>query len=169
MMETSKNWYALYVKSRQEFTTKEELLKKGVETFLPHTRVLRQWKDRRKELDFPVFPGYLFVNILPTSDHFLSVLRTRGAVNLLALNPGKPTPVAPEEMQSLMLLMASGRNIDIYPQLKEGTPVRVKRGALAGAEGILGTKQGDHIFLVNIEILGRSVGVKLYSDDLENV
>jgi transcription antitermination factor NusG len=162
-----KNWYVLYVKSRHEFVANNELIKKDITTFLPSVRRLREWKDRKKWVDFPLFPGYLFVNIQPRPESLVSVLKTRGAVNILSAEPGHPTPVSPDEISSLQLLIESGRDIDIYPHLKEGTRVRVKRGPLQGAEGTLERKEDQCMFLVNVELLGRSIGVKMYADDIE--
>ena len=162
-----KNWYVLYVKSRHEFVANNELMKKEVETFLPALKSLRQWKDRKRWVEFPLFPGYLFVNIHPQPESIVSVLRTRGAITLLSAQPGHPSPVPNEEISSLQLLLDSGRDLDIYPELKEGTRVRVKRGPLQGAEGTLEKKHDQYIFLINIELLGRSIGVKMYADDIE--
>lgn len=167
MREFTLNWYALYVKSRHEFVAEGELRRKGIETYLPSVKRLRRWKDRKKFVDFPLFPGYLFVNVQQRPEEFLNVLRTRGVVTLVSSEPGYPTPIPSEEINSLMLLVESGKELDIYPHLKEGTRVRVRRGPLKSAEGILEKKEDQYIFLVNIEILGRSVGVKIYADDAE--
>jgi transcriptional antiterminator NusG len=161
------NWYALYVKSRHEFVVNSELTKKDIVTFLPSVKRLRQWKDRKKWVDFPLFPGYLFINIQPRPESIVSVLKTRGAINLLSVQPGHPTPVSSEEISALQLMIESGRDIDIYPELKEGTRVRVKRGPLQGAEGTLEKRHDQCMFLVNVELLGRSIGVKMYADDVE--
>lgn len=162
-----KNWYALYVKSRHEFVTQGELVRKGVNTFLPTVKKLRQWKDRKKCVELPLFPGYLFVYMQPFAEGFISVLRTRGAVNLLTAEPGVPSPVPDEEINSLMILLASGQEIDIYPELRAGTRVRVKKGPLQGAVGTLENREGQYKFLVNIDMLGRSVGVMIDADDIE--
>jgi|Deesub1362A_J573_1020465.scaffolds.fasta_scaffold00004_232 transcription antitermination factor NusG len=167
MDEQVLNWYALYVKSRHEFFTQGELTKKGIETYLPSVKRLRRWKDRKKFVEFPLFPGYLFVHIRPNPEEFINVLKTMGAVTLVSAESGRPTPVPPEEINSLKLLLKSGKDFDIYPHLKERTRVRVKRGPLKGAEGVLKSKEDQHIFLVNIELLGRSLGVKIYADDIE--
>ena len=163
------SWYALYVKSKHEFITQRELVKKDVETFLPVVRKLRQWKDRKKWIDFPLFSGYLFVNLEPRPESFHGVLRTVGAVNLLSLQPGHPTPVSAEEINSLKVLLESGKDHDVYPYLKEGKRIMIVRGPLRGAEGVLVQKEDQFMFLVNIEILGRSVGVRMYAGDLEAV
>jgi len=128
---------------------------------------LREWKDRKKWVDFPLFPGYLFIYIQPHPESFLSVLKTRGAVNLLSAEPGYPTPVSADEINSLQVLIGSGRDIDIYPHLKEGARVRVKSGPLQGAEGTLERKEDQYMFLVNVDLLGRSIGVRMYADDIE--
>ncbi|MGQ9570933.1 MAG: UpxY family transcription antiterminator [Thermodesulfovibrionales bacterium] len=162
-------WFALYVKSRHEFFTNSELNKKGIDTFLPSVKRCRQWKDRRKLVDFPLFPGYLFVHIYPHPKEFFNVLKTRGAVNLVSSESGCPTPIAPEEISSLRLLLESGKEFDVFPYLKEGTKVRVRRGPLKGAEGVLRKKEDQYIFVVDLKLLGRSVGVRIYADDIESI
>ena len=162
-------WFALYVKARHEFATNTELRKKGIETFLPSIKRWKQWRDRKKLIDFPLFPGYLFVHIFPNSEGFVNALRTRGAVNLISAELGRPTPVLPEEISSLRLLIESGKELDIYPHLKVGTCIRVRKGILKGAEGILEKREDQYLFIVNIKLLGKSVGAKIYADDMEIV
>ncbi|MDA8387530.1 MAG: UpxY family transcription antiterminator [Nitrospiraceae bacterium] len=161
------NWFALYVKSRHEFVTREDLRGKGIETFLPQVKRLRRWSDRGRLVDFPLFPGYLFVRIMPHPQHFVSVLKARGAVTLVSSLPGQPTPVPDEEILSLRIMVESGEAFDIMPHIKEGARVRIKGGPLKGAQGILGKKEGQNVFFVNVELLGRCLGVKVYSDDVE--
>lgn len=161
------NWYAISVKSRHEFVTKDELERKHVETFVPTVRKLRQWKDRKKLIDFPVFPGYLFVHLLSEHGAFLDVLKTRGVVRILSTNGSGPIPVSPEEIESLKLIVNSETSFDIYPHLQAGRQVRIRRGPLTGAVGTLEAKDEQSMFHVNVELLGRSIGVRIYADDLE--
>lgn len=161
------NWYAAYVRSNHEVVANNELQKKHIETFLPTVRMQRQWKDRKKWINFPVFPGYLFIHVNPSPDDFLNVMKSRGVISILSGEPGRPSPVPPEEITSLKLLIESGEKVDIYPHLKEGVRVRVRRGPLRGAEGTLEKKDDQYMFLVNIELLGRSIGVRIHADDLE--
>lgn len=118
-------------------------------------------------MEFPLFPGYLFVYLQPDHEEYIKVLRTRGAVNLLSLEPGLPTPVSLDEINSLRILINSGEEFDIFPHLKEGSRVRVTKGPLSGAVGTLRKREDQHMFIVNIDILGRSVGVRIYADDIE--
>jgi len=165
---TQTNWYALYVKSRHEFVVSDELRRKGIETFLPSVTKLSQWKDRKKQVEVPMFPGYLFVSIAPEPEEFLNVIKTRGTVKFISLVPGHPTPVVLQEIESLKMLLAGGVHVDIYPHLQEGMSVRVMNGVFRGARGILKQKHhGQHVFLVNIELLGRSVAVKMCAEDVE--
>jgi transcription termination/antitermination protein NusG len=166
-VSVNQNWYALYVRSRHEFVTQSELIRKGINNFLPSVKRLSQWKDRRKLVESPLFPGYIFVYIQAYAEEYIRVLKTRGAVNLISLEPGIPAPVSPDEINSLRLLIESGQELDIFPDLKKGTRVRVKKGPLAGAVGTLKDREDQYIFIVNIDLLGRSVGVKIYADDIE--
>ncbi len=161
------NWYALWVKSRHECIARDELSKKGIETFLPSVTKLQQWRDRKKKVEFPMFPGYLFVSLHRSSDDFQRAVRTRGSVCLVSLDPGHPTPVSSEEIQALKAVVASGQTFDVYPHFQQGARVRVRRGPLEGAEGVLAKKEGQHFFFVNVEILGRSVGLRISANDIE--
>ena len=161
------NWFALYVRSRHEFVTREDLGRKGIETFLPQVRKLRRWSDRGRMVDFPLFPGYVFVRTVPGTEHFVSVLKSRGAITLLSASEGCPTPVPDEEIFSLRTALESGEAFDLIPSLKEGCRVRIKGGPLKGAQGVLSKKEGQYMFFVNVELLGRSLGVRVYSDDVE--
>ena len=165
--ETERNWYALYCKSRHEFTVESELRRKEVDTFLPSVRVARQWKDRKKFIDFPLFPGYLFVRIHERPDEYVHVLRTRGAVRIVSSEAGCPAPVSSEEIESLKLIIKSGQALDIYPRLKEGVRAKVRRGPLAGAWGVISEKLEQYTFVVNVDILGRSVGIRIDAADIE--
>ena len=161
------NWYAVHVKSRHEFVAADELGKKGLDAFLPSVTRVRQWKDRKKEVRFALFPGYLFVHISPEREKYHEVLKSRGVVAFISLDKGSPTPVPPEEVSSLKSVIESGREIDIYPHLKEGARVRMKKGVLRDSVGVLVRKDDSRLFVVNIDILGRSVGVAVYAEDIE--
>lgn len=160
-------WLALRVKSRHEFITNAELTKKGIETFLPTVTKLRQWKDRKKLVEFPLFAGYLFVRSDVDPESRVKVLKTRGAVKIISASGGEPAAVSDDEIAALKLLIDSGQELDIYPHLHEGDRIRVAKGPLKGAEGVLLSKESNHLFVVNVELLSRSVGVKILADEIE--
>ena len=164
MSGMTENWYALSVRSRHEFVTSEQLTKKGFEVLLPTVTRMKRWSDRDKAVTFPLFPGYLFVHARQNAETFLNVVKTHGTVSFVSNEPGHPTPVDPQEIQALRLMLAHGEEIDMYPHLCEGARVAIKHGPLMGATGILARKQGKHMFVVNVEILGRSIGMKIDAD-----
>ncbi len=160
-------WFAVGVRARHEFIVYEGLMRKRIEAFLPSVQRHRQWHDRRKIINCPLFPGYLFVNIRPEPALLLSVLKTVGAVRILSSPEGQPLPVPPEEIASLRLMLETGNELAVYPFLREGTRVRIKSGSLKGVEGVLVVTGAQYFCIVNIDILGRSVGVKIHAGDLE--
>lgn len=160
-------WYAVYVRSRHEFTVRDQLETTRIEHFLPTVERLRRWKDRKKLVTFPLFPGYLFVRISGSRDAVLSVLKTKGVVRFLGRTPGVPEPVPEVQIESLKTLVASGRNIEVYPYLREGQRVRIKWGPLAGIEGILRERRGQHLLVLSIDILQQGASVRVDAADVE--
>ncbi len=169
LMTWGARWYVVHVRSRHEFVVYGELCGKDMESFLPSAKKCSQWKDRKKLIEYPLFPGYVFVKVPAHPGAFLSVLKTRGVVAFVCLEPGMPTPVAPEEISSLKLLIGSGERFDVYPHFKEGTRVRVKNGPLRDAQGVLTKKNNEYQFSINVELLGRSIAVKVAAQDLESL
>jgi transcription elongation factor/antiterminator RfaH len=167
MAELGLQWYAIYVKSRHEFKVLERLRKLGIEAFLPAVERLRRWKDRKKLVKFPLFPGYLFVYIEKSYDLMLKVLKTPGVVNFIKNLQGEPATVPEEEIEPLKKAIESKRQIDPYPYLKEGQRVRIKNGALQGVVGVLKKKEKQHYLILSIHILQRSVSVKIDASEVE--
>ena len=167
MSEPTRNWYALFVRSRHEFVTSEQLTKKGVEVFLPSVTTMRRWSDRNKAVTLPLFPGYVFVHVRPSAETFLNIVKTSGTVAFVSQEPGYPARIDSKEMQALKMMSESGENLDMYPHLSTGAAVLVKQGPLKGAEGVLVNKEDRSLFLVNINILNRSIGMKIHAEDLQ--
>jgi transcription termination/antitermination protein NusG len=169
MNAVTADWFALYVKSRHEFAVENELIAKGIEVFLPAVKKLRRWKDRKKLLDFPLFPGYLFFRTTSQPEELSAVIRTPGVVCVISGAPGCPVAVPESEISALKRIVGSGVQIDMYPHLKEGVRVRVRSGLFQGVEGVITRKDGQAALLVNIGIFGRSVSVPLSPEDVDIV
>ena len=163
----AQRWFAVYVRSRHEFVVRDKLATAQIEHFLPTVDRLRRWKDRKKLVTFPLFPGYLFVHIPESRDAVLSVLKTKGVVKFLGKTPGVPEPVPDVQIESLKTLVASGRDIEVYPYLREGQRVRIKWGPLAGIEGILKERRGQHLLVLSIDILQQGASVRIDAADVE--
>ncbi len=166
---TKQQWYAVHVKSRHEIKVVERLTQAGKEVFLPVVERQRKWKDRKKTVAFPLFPGYLFVSIARNIDDRLSILQTKGVVRFLGTIPGEPEPVPEEQIISLKRLVASKEELDPYPYLKEGQRVRVKSGTLVGVEGILAQKKDRHMLVLSVDILRQGVSLKIDASEVEPI
>jgi len=160
-------WFAVHTRSRHEFQVLERLALKGIEAFLPAVERLRKWKDRKKLIAFPLFPGYLFVHIPKSPQDILSVLKVKGTVRLLSSVPGEPEPIPDEQIISLKKLIENKEALDPYPYLKEGQRVRIRSGPLTGVEGILVEKLGQHMLVLSVDILRQGVALKIEASDVE--
>jgi len=128
-----------------------------------------KWKDRKKLVSFPLFPGYLFVHIHKIYDTMLAILKTPGVVRFIGIIPGEPEPVPDEQIDSLKRLIENKENLDPYPYLKEGQRVRIKKGPLKGVEGILVERPGQHLLVLSVDILRQGVSIKIDASDVESV
>ena len=162
-------WYAVHTKSRHEFQVVERLKQKGINAFLPSVERLRKWKDRKKIIEFPLFPGYLFVNISKDLQSILSVLKVTGVVRLLCTLPGEPDPIPDEQIVSLQKLIENKEALDHYPYLNEGQRVRIIKGPLSGVEGILVEKLDRHLLVLSVDVLRQGVALTINASDVEKI
>jgi len=140
----------------------------GIENFLPSFQEIHQWRDRKKVVDVPVFPGYLFVRFADSSASRLAVSRTEGAVRILGA--GERIEVVPdEEIEGLRLLLSSSARCMAHPLLQEGSWVRVKRGALKNLEGLLVRVKNQTRLVLSVTLLSRSVSTEVEARDVEYI
>ncbi len=163
-----KHWHAVYLKSRHEFKVEKKFIEKGIDTFLPVIERLRNWKDRKKIVTFPLFSGYIFVNIPDDYDSMLSVLKTAGVVRFLTLE-GKPASIPEEQITSLKKLIENNEQIDPHPYITEGQRIRITAGPLAGVEGILMEKRKQNLLILSVDLLKQGASVKIDAFDIEPV
>lgn len=134
--------------------------------FLPLYASVRRWKDRRVELDLPLFPGYVFVR-MALGDR-LRVQQVPGVARLVVFD-GMPAPLPEQEIDALRASLATGVRAEPHPFLRAGQRVRVKRGVLAGMEGVLLRRKGSLRLVISIELIQRSVAVDADEADVEAV
>lgn len=157
------NWYALYTCPRHEKRVAEQMERRSISCFLPLYRSVRRWKDRRKELELALFPGYVFVRM--ALENKLQVLELPGAVRLVSFN-GKPAAVPADEIETLQTRL-SGARIEPHPYLQTGRRVRVRSGAMQGLEGIVVRRKDRCRIVFSIDLIMRSVAVEVDQADLE--
>ena len=158
------NWYALYTCPHREKLVAEQIKLRSVPCFLPVYRSLRRWKDRRKELQLALFPGYVFVQI--ALEKKLKVLEIPGAVRLVSFN-GQPAPLPASEIEMLKNRLSGARGVEPHPYLCAGRRVRVRSGAMEGLEGIVVRRKDCCRVVFSINLLQRSVAVEVDEADLE--
>jgi transcription antitermination factor NusG len=157
-------WYAAYTSANHEKRVAEQLTTRSVEHFLPLYQAVRRWKDRRVQLELPLFPGYVFVRIA-LSDR-LQVLQVPGVAKLVGFS-GTPTALPQEEIEALRASFACGVRAEPHSYLAAGRRVRVKSGSFAGMSGILVKRKNMVRFVMSVELIHRSIAVELDEMDLE--
>jgi transcription antitermination factor NusG len=158
------HWYAIYVCSRHEKQVLSQLQDRSISCFLPVYRSVRRWKDRRKELELVLFPGYVFVHI-DLKDR-LRVLQLPSVVRFVSFY-GHPAPLPDTDIEILSKGLASGIRAEPHPYLKVGHRARVRSGPLAGAQGILMRRKEKFRVVLSIDLIMRSVAVEVDEADIE--
>lgn len=159
-------WYAAYTRANHEKRVAHQLVERQVEHFLPLYRSVRRWSDRRVQIDFPLFPGYVFVR-LALRDR-LQVLQVPGVARLVGFHR-EPTPLPEGEIEALREGLVQNLRAQPYPFLTVGRRVRVKTGPLSGFEGFLVRRKGKYRFILTMDLIARSVRVDVDAADLEPV
>ncbi len=162
-----RNWYAVYVKSRHEKKVVEQLQEKEIQNYLPLKKEVRQWSDRKKLVELPLFTGYVFVKIHPSMQ--VPVLETYGAVAFIKF-AGKLVPVREEEIESVKTIEKYGiglrqENVDLDLEDR----VRVTAGPCRGLEGYIVHQKKSNRFVVVIDSLKLGASVEIEQENLEKV
>jgi transcription antitermination factor NusG len=159
-------WYAVHTRSNFEKRIVLDLERKGIQTFLPAFHEIHRWKDRKKEVEIPYFPGYVFARIEDIPEQRLAILRTIGTVRILG-NGSEIEPIPNLEIDRLQRLVQSNLAACVHPLLKEGSQVRVKSGPLHGVEGLLVQFKNQNRLILSVNLLARSVATEIDLCDVE--
>lgn len=158
-------WFAVWTRSRHEQVVREQLERKQIETFLPTITRWSRWKDRRKKIDWPLFPGYCFARFDPVDT--LPVLKCSGVVSIISFE-GAPAPIPPVELESIRVLVQSDLQFDPCPLIHEGMMVEVIHGPLKGVVGRLVRKDAPRARLVlSVDLIGQAVSVDVDAADVK--
>lgn len=152
------NWYAAYTFANHEKRVAAELGARSVEHFLPLYGSVRRWKDRRVQLDLPLFPGYVFVR-LPLCER-LRVLQIPSVVRLVGFG-GLPVALPNEEMELMRSGLSQSAGAEPHPFLTVGRRVSIISGPFAGLEGILKRKKTNMRVVISLQLIQRSVAVDI--------
>jgi transcription antitermination factor NusG len=152
-------WYAIQIQSRLGNVASATLRGKGYEEFYPLYRTRRRWSDRIKQLELPLFPGYLFCRF-DVNDRLMPILTTPGVIGIIGA--GKtPVAVGDEEIETIRAILRSELAAQPWPFLRVGSRVYIEGGPLAGLEGIITVADKIHRLIVSVGLLQRSVAVEI--------
>lgn len=153
-------WFAIHTRARHEKQVSRQLTEKQFHAFLPLRRELHRWKDRQKEVELPLFSGYVFVQLASQPHRRLSVLKTPGVVRIVGFGQ-QDIPVPDEQIETLRRLLESNALIGRHRYLRVGQRVRIISGALAGVEGILKRIRNSDKLVISIDGIQQAVAVEL--------
>ena len=156
-------WYALRTRSRHEKLVRDQLANQGIEHLLPTVKRLSRWKDRKQEIEVPLFSGYCFVRF--GADQKLPVLKTVGVVDIVG-GGKQPEPIPDEEIAAIQTLMTSVLPYDPHPYLQAGMMVEAIRGPLQGVRGILLRKEKRHRLVLGVRLIQQAVAVEIDVTDV---
>ena len=156
-------WYVVRLRSNFERIAASVLADRGYDAFLPLYRARRTWSDRVKEIDVPLFPGYVFCRFDARSK--LPVLMCPGVISILESSNG-PVAVPEREIAAVQAILGSGLPFGACPFLQEGQPVIVERGPLKGTEGVVVRTKGAYRLVVSVYLLQRSVSAEIDRDSV---
>jgi len=143
---------------------RQQLEQKQIEAFLPTIMRWSHWKDRKKQIDWPLFPGYCFARF--NLRERLAILKCTGVVNIVSFE-GDPAPIPEHEIDGIRVLIGSELAYDPCPMIREGMMVEVTHGPLKGVVGRL-LRKGAHARLVlSVDLIGQAVSVEVDASDVK--
>lgn len=164
------HWFALLTRSNFEQVVFDQIVQKKMAVFLPKAKKISRRKDRKKVIDVPLFPGYLFVKSSLDPACQLFILKTQGAVRFLGNQKG-PVPVPDTQIESLKILTAADQDLitGACSPMVQGDPVMVMEGPFAGTRGEFIRYRGKGRIIVKLPLLGRYAGVEMDEDLVEKM
>ncbi len=159
-------WYAIWTRSRHEQVVRDQLQIRGFETFLPTITRWSRWKDRKKKVDWPLFPGYCFARF--DSRDRLPILKCTGVVSIVSFD-NEVVPIPDAEIDAVRRVVESELQFDPCPLIREGAMVEVIHGPLKGVVGRL-VRKGAHARLVlAVDLIGQAVSVEVDAADIRGI
>jgi transcription antitermination factor NusG len=159
-------WFAIWTRSRHEQVVREQLQQKGIEAFLPTVSRWSRWKDRKKKIDWPLFPGYCFAKFEPSTR--VPILQCTGVVSIVSFN-GELAPIPEREISGIKRLVETDLQYDPCPFVREGDVVEVVYGPLKGVVGRLVRKGSKARLILAVELIGQAVSVEVDAADVRGL
>lgn len=165
--EAQLRWHVLWTRSNFEKPVCEQLSAKGYEVFLP---MMNQWVrggGKRRITRVPMFKGYLFIHHTIDKESYINICKTNGLVSILGPHWDRLAAVPDQEIETIKVAVQSQMPSMPYPYLEKGDRVRIKRGSLASAEGVLvESDETTGLLVISVNLLRRSIAVQVDCADV---
>ena len=158
------SWFAVWTRSRHEQVVREQIERKHFDAFLPTITRWSRWKDRKKKVDWPLFPGYCFARF--REEDSLAILKCTGVVNIVSVE-GRPAPIPDHEIDGIRRLLETELQYDPCPLIHEGMMVEVTHGSLKGVLGRLVRKGAHARLILAVDLIGQGVSVEVDASDVK--
>lgn len=152
-------WYAIHTRHQHEVAVRRQLEQDGIHSYVPVIDEVRQWSDRKKRVQVPLFSCFVFVRGVYSAQMHHSVVRKPGVLGFVGIGR-QGTPIPDGEIDSIRQLLASKIPFSPYPFVNTGQRVRIRGGALDSIEGIVVSNTGRKL-IVSVETIHRSIAVQL--------
>ncbi|MCK4662494.1 MAG: UpxY family transcription antiterminator [Bacteroidales bacterium] len=150
-----KYWFAIYTKPRAEKKTYSKLTNKGIETYLPLQKTLKQWSDRKKWVEEPLFRSYIFVKVV--EKEYLEVLKTNGVVYFVSFER-KKVPVPDSQIQAIKRLLSNEIEFEVTTEKYDiNDSVEIIYGSLKGIQGTLIEYRGKRKVLIKVDSISQGL------------
>jgi len=157
MIDNSYRWYPVYTRSRAEKKAFDELNRKGIITYLPLHKTLKQWSDRKKFIEEPLLKSYLFVYI--SSKEYTEVLMTNGIARFLYFS-GKVASMPEQQIEHLKRLLATEHDLEVFDyDIKPGQKVLVKAGPFKDMVAELISLKNKQRIILRLANIGYSIDI----------
>lgn len=163
---TKESWFAVQTRPRHEKKVAAGFQDRGIMAFLPLLSESHRWSDRCRLVDVPLFPGYVFIHTTDAPETRILVLRTSGVVRFVGVR-GAGVPIPDEQIDSVRIVLERGIQFTPYPFLNVGQRVRIRGGSLEGVQGILLGMNGDQSLIISVELIQRSLAVRVAGYQVE--
>ena len=165
---TPRKWFVVHTRSRHEKVVAAQLRGRGIDVYLPLVEEIHRWSDRRKRVQVPLFPGYTFFHAHESAETVSTITQIESVVAIVGAGPAGSS-IPDEQIEAVQKLVAYNIPCVNHPFLEVGQRVRIRGGALDGLEGILLACQAETSLVVSIELIQRSLAVRIEGYDVEVV
>lgn len=161
-------WFVAHTRSRHEKVVAAQMRGRGIDSYLPLVEEIHRWSDRRKRVQVPLFPGYAFFHARESTETVSQITQIESVVGIVGAGPAG-TAIPDEQIEAVQKLVSHNIPCVNHPFLEVGQRVRIRGGALEGVEGILLACKGETSLVVSVELIQRSLAVRIEGYDVEVV